>query len=231
MPVPGPAHRKGPVSAPRKLPHRFLALLAMELVLILAYPFTLNVGSRYDWFRFLAVMIFIAALYAALGRGRITVAAFVLGLPSIAIHLANVAGYLRSLADVSLVFGIIFLGFVTVVFIWTVLSAPTVTGDTLAGAIAAYLLIGITYGLAYGLMAHWSPDSFRDTVQPGRPIHPAEFIFFSFVTLTTLGYGDIIPWGGHARSLAILESVTGIMYPAVLISRLIGLHISRRLDS
>jgi hypothetical protein len=51
------------------------------------------------------------------------------------------------------------------------------------------------------------------------------------VTLTTVGYGDIVPWGAHARSLVILESVTGIMYPAVLIGRLIGLHSSRRTGS
>jgi hypothetical protein len=197
----------------------------MELLLILAYPFTLDMGSRHDWFRLLAVMVFIAALYAALGRGRATLYAFLLGTPSIIIHLANVSGHLQALSDVAVLLGVIFLAFVTVVFIWTVLANPKVTGDTLAGAIAAYLLIGITYGLAYGL------NSFRNTVESGRPIHPAEFIFFSFVTLTTVGYGDIVPWGGHARSLVILESVTGIMYPAVLISRLIGLHISRRFES
>jgi voltage-gated potassium channel Kch len=53
---------------------------------------------------------------------------------------------------------------------------------------------------------------------------PSELTFFSFVTLTTVGYGDIIPWSPHARSLAMLEAVTGIMYPAVLIGRLVGLH-------
>ncbi len=124
--------------------------------------------------------------------------------------------------------GIVFLGFVTTVFIRTVLSDATVTADTLAGAVSVYLLVGIIYGLAYGLIEQLTPGAFRDTVQPGRVLHPSEFIFFSFVTLTTVGYGDIIPWGGHARSLVILEAVTGIMYPAVLIGRLIGLHISRR---
>ena len=203
----------------------------MELLLILIYPFTLGVGSRYDWFRLLAVMVFIAALYAALGRGRVTLVAFLLGTPAIVIHLANVAGHLQTLASASATLGVIFLAFVTVVFVWTVLSDPKVTGDTLAGAIAAYLLVGITYGLAYGLVATWSPGAFRNTIEPGRVIHPGDLIFFSFITLTTVGYGDIIPLDGQARSLVILESVTGIMYPAVLIGRLIGLHISRRVES
>src|SRR5664279_4603587 len=203
----------------------------MELVLILAYPFTLETGTRFDWFRLLAVMIFVASLYAALGRGRVTVAAFLLGTPAIAIHLANVSGYLLKMQTLAIVLGVVFLCFVSVVFIRTVLTDPSVTGDTLAGAIAAYLLIGITYGLAYGVIEHWMPGSFRDTVQLGKALHPSEFIFFSFVTLTTVGYGDIIPWSAHARSITILESVTGIMYPAVLIGRLIGLHISRRTSS
>jgi voltage-gated potassium channel len=202
--------------------------LIMELVLILSYPFTLEIGLRFDWFRLLAVLIFAAALYAALGRGRVTLIAFLLGTPAIVIHVANVAGHVLALQTASMILAIVFLVFVTRVFIWTVMTDATVTADTLVGAVAAYLLIGITYGLGYGLLEQLIPGSFRDTVQPGRTLHPAEFIFFSFVTLTTVGYGDIIPWGGHARSLVILESVTGIMYPAVFIGRLIGLHISRR---
>ena len=169
-------------------------------------------------FRLFAVLVFSAALYAVLGRGRVTVVAFLLGVPAILIHIANAAHYLLQLQLTSLVLGVLFLAFVTGVFIWTVVSAPSVTGDTLAGAVAAYLLLGITYGLTYGLIARLNPDAFRDTVIPTKVLQPSEFIFFSFVTLTTLGYGDIVPWSAHARSVVILESVTGIMYPAVLMA-------------
>ena len=203
----------------------------MELVLIVTYPFTIEPGVTFDWFRFLALLIFVSVLYAALGRGHVTVVAFLFGAPAIAIHLAYIAGHLQFLERTAVVLGILFLGIVAGFFVWAVLSEPTVTGDTLAGAVAAYLLIGITFGLGYGLLEQISPGSFRDTLRAGRLVHPAEFIFFSFVTLTTVGYGDIIPWSGHARSLVILESVLGIMYPAVLIGRLIGLHISRRVNS
>ena len=118
--------------------------------------------------------------------------------------------------------------FVTVVLVWSIISNPSVTADTLAGAVSAYLLIGITFGLAYLLIDSLMPGSFKDTVQPGKHFIPADFTFFSFVTLTTVGYGDIVPWGPHARALAVLESVLGIMYPAVLVSRLVGLHGLRR---
>ena len=156
------------VKAPQKLPPRFLSLLITELVLILGYPFTDGTQLRAEMFRLLAVLVFSAALYAVLGRGRVTVVAFLLGVPAIVIHIANAVHYLEPLQLTSLVLGVMFLAFVTAVFIWTVVSAPSVTGDTLAGAVAAYLLVGITYGLAYGLIARLSPDSFRDTVVPGK---------------------------------------------------------------
>src|SRR5450759_5871796 len=110
-PVQASAHSEGPVSAPRKPPHRFLILLSMELLVILAYPFTLEVGSRYDWFRLLVVIVLIAALYAALGRGRVTLVAFLLGTPAIVIRVANFGGHLQTLAPTAVTLGVISTGF------------------------------------------------------------------------------------------------------------------------
>jgi hypothetical protein len=211
-------------SAPRKLPHHFTTLLLTELGFILGYPFIAETAAHDELFRLLAVLIFCASLYAVMGRGRVTLVAFVLGVPAILIHLANVFGYLQSWAAATLALGVVFLAYVTTIFIWAIVKNPSVTTDTLAGAVSAYMLVGITYGLAYGMIEQLQPGSFRDTVLPGKHFMPSELIFFSFVTLTTVGYGDIIPWSSHARSLAMLEAVTGIMYPAVLIGRLVGLH-------
>ena len=202
---------------------RYTGLLITELAMILIFPFIADTPRQAEVYRLLAVLVFAAALNAFLGRGRLTVIAFALATPCMFIHVANVFGYLQRLSMLSLLLGIAFLTYVTSIFIIGIISDPTVTTDTLAGAVSAYLLIGITYGLAYGLIEQRHPGSFRDTVQPGKVFAPSEFIFFSFVTLTTIGYGDIVPWGPHARALAILEGVTGIMYPAVLVARLVGL--------
>jgi hypothetical protein len=209
----------------------YSVLLIAELAFILGFPFFAETVAHDELFRLLAALIFCATLYAVMGRGRITLIAFSLGIPAILFHLFNVFGVFSHLQIVSGVLGVIFLAFVTSVFIWAIVSNPSVTTDTLAGAVSAYLLIGITYGLAYGLIEQLVPGSFRDTVQPGKHFSPSEFVFFSFVTLTTVGYGDIVPWGAHARSLMIIEAVTGIMYPAVLISRLVGMHGTKRSDS
>jgi len=208
--------------------HHYAALLIAELSFILIYPFFTGTSFRDTVMRGMAVFIFCAALYAVLGRGRITIIAFALGVPAILIHLINVIGYLEWLHTLSLILGLVFLVFMTSVFVWSIVSDPSVTTDTLAGAVSAYMLIGITFGVGYTLIDRLVPGAFRDTIEPGRHLSQSEFTFFSFVTLTTVGYGDIVPWDGHARSFAMIESVIGIMYPAVLIGRLVGLHGSKR---
>ncbi len=214
---------KRTASALRKL-RRYATLLIAELLFILVYPFFTGLQGRDELFRLLSVLVFCAALYAVLGHGRATKIAFALGVPAITIHLVNLAGYLKGIQLVSLILGLIFLVFITTVFVWSIVSDPSVTTDTLAGAVSAYFLIGITFGLLYALVERLSPGSFHDTIDVGKHLSQSELVFFSFVTLTTVGYGDIVPYGAHARSVVIIEAVLGIMYPAVLISRLVGMH-------
>jgi len=211
-----------------KLPYRFTFLLITELAVILCFPFTSGEGERAHLFRVLAILLIAAGLYTIIGRGKLTAVAFLLGLPPLVIHLINVSGHLMHLVAAAMALGVVYLAFMTAIFVRAVLAEPTVTRDTLAGAISAYLLIGITYGVLYGLIEQVAPGSFRETISSGRPLHPPDLIFFSFTSLTTVGYGDIVPWSGISRSLAVLESITGVMYPAVLIGRLIGLRGTQR---
>ena len=213
----------------RRRLHPYLFLLVSELGLILIYPFLAPLRVGDEIFRLLAVIVFLTAFYAVRSRGKITVIALIFGAPAIALRLINILEHREVVRITDEVSGLLFLGFVTSVMVWSVISNPSVTTDTLAGAVSSYFLIGITFGLAYLLIESLAPGSFRDTVEPGKHFTPAEFTFFSFVTLTTVGYGDIVPWAPHARSLSIIESVIGIMYPALLISRLVGLH-GRRSD-
>ena len=204
--------------------HRYAILLIAELLLILIYPFFGELAARDELFRLSGVIIFAAAFYSVLGRGPITAIALLLGAPAIVIRATNIAQHAMHLQLADEIIGLLFLSFITVVLISRIVSDPSVTTDMLAGAISAYLLIGITFGLAYVLIEHLVPGSFRDTIEPGKRFIPSEFTFFSFVTLTTVGYGDIVPWSAYARSVAIIEAVIGIIYPALLISRLVGLH-------
>jgi hypothetical protein len=104
-----------------------------------------------------------------------------------------------------------------------------ITGDRIRGAIAAYLLIGLVWVFAYRLVDYLSPGALSIGPLSKVPGHGAQTVaYFSFVTLTTVGYGDITPVHPAARVLAIAEALVGQLYPAILIGRLVSLEISSR---
>jgi hypothetical protein len=124
----------------------------------------------------------------------------------------------------------LFLGFLVSVVLYTILAEARVTLDTILGGICVYLLLGVLWSVAYSFLEYLEPGSFSVS---GAPLHLGsvadefrleEMIYFSFVTLTTLGYGDILAKTNPARALAAAEAVTGSLYVAVFIARLVGLH-------
>jgi len=95
------------------------------------------------------------------------------------------------------------------------------------GAVAAYLLLGLTFAFAYEMITLKWPDAF--TFANARPTMPdaliSHFVYFSFVTLTTLGYGDVTPNHPIARSLVTVEALIGQLFPAILLARLVSLEL------
>ena len=105
-----------------------------------------------------------------------------------------------------------------------VFAPGPVTHLRLQGAIAAYLLFGIAWAHAYAIVGSAIPGSF--TIPERQLQLPSEWFYFSFVTLTTVGFGDIVPLHRVARALTVGEVLTGQLYLAVLIGRLVGMQIS-----
>lgn len=107
-----------------------------------------------------------------------------------------------------------------------IFTAPTVTLDTVQGGISVYMLIGHVWALFYGMIATLNPQAFS------RPLLSQnsylQVLHFSFTTLTTLGYGDIVPISETALVLTNLQAIVGQMYPAIFISILVGGYLSRR---
>ncbi|HET9061687.1 MAG TPA: potassium channel family protein [Candidatus Binatia bacterium] len=159
-------------------------------------------GAAHDRsFRVLLVLVI------ALGASRVITAAMgVEGLLPISHALWVLAGILATVATVR-----------------HALRATSVDTEHIFAALDAYLLAGLMFGVVYWVMdQHWHPAFGAPT--DGDLALP-EAIYFSFVTIATVGYGDIVPVGSAARSLAILEAVGGQMYLAVLVARLVGLHV------
>ncbi|MCW8929849.1 MAG: ion channel [Gammaproteobacteria bacterium] len=103
-----------------------------------------------------------------------------------------------------------------------------ITGNSLIGSICIFLLLGLIWTMLYLLVSEFIPDAFSgveatNNWQKNLP----DFIYFSFVTLTTLGFGDLLPLSPLARFLVYMESIVGVFYMAIVVSSLVGAKMSR----
>jgi hypothetical protein len=100
------------------------------------------------------------------------------------------------------------------------------TRDRIFGAVAAYLLLGLTWAEAFRLVDIFLPNSFQGLHWLSGQHNLSSFVYFSLATLTTVGYGDIVPLTLPARSLSNLESLVGQLFPAIFIARLVSMSLS-----
>jgi len=127
--------------------------------------------------------------------------------------------------------GLFFLVLLTSLILGQALRAGPTTYHRIMGAVAAYLLIGMIWSLAYYLVTLLIPGAFviQGSLTPGdREPLQSQLFYFSFVTLTTLGYGDIVAVHPIVRMLVILEGVVGQLFPAILIARLVSLQVQSK---
>ncbi len=206
---------------------RYVQLLAALCLMFLLYPLTVELGLT-RWFRLVLMMVLVVSAYAVSGSRRVLMMALGLGLPAAVAQANAVALPSRSAVLVAAILGLLFLTFVTIVILGSVLSPGKVTRDKIAGAICVYLLLGLIWSLGYAIVAVTTPEAFRapEEITSGLAGGSHAFMYFSFVTLTTLGFGDISPVAPISQTLAWFEAVTGQLYLTILVARLVGLHIS-----
>ena len=119
--------------------------------------------------------------------------------------------------------GLSSLGVLCAVLGLKVFRSGTAASDRILGAVALYALIGVVWAEAYQLIDLHSSGSFNGIQASGSSNH-STWIYFSFVTLTTVGYGDITPVAKAVKSLAIFEALIGQLYPAIVLARLVSLQ-------
>ena len=127
-----------------------------------------------------------------------------------------------------------FLGLLTFLILAQAFRQGPTTSHRITGAVAGYLLLGLIWSQAYDLIALSIPGAFSVSGNPApkdAETLQSQLFYFSFVTLTTLGYGDIVAVHPMARTFAILEGVIGQLFPAILISRLVSLHVQEKQKS
>jgi voltage-gated potassium channel len=174
----------------------------------------------------LVTLVMIFAVLSVGYQGRTLVTAFVLVIPAMGArwlyHL-----YPTGFSPVYyLVLGTIFFAFVVLQILRAVLHTPTVDANVLCAGLAGYLLLGLLWVPAYMLTAQVNPAAFTISSEQNAHMDGFHSFYFSFITLCTVGYGDVVPVSKVARTLAILEAIVGLFYVAVFISRLVAIYSS-----
>jgi hypothetical protein len=203
---------------------RFLFLLTSILLLFIIRPFLsgfVAINVLFDIFFF---FILISGVYAVSERKGGFVIGMILVLPAFVAALSDYVVKIPAIGVTERVFEVLFLGYTACMILAHVFRQKKVTLDTISGAICAYFLIGFVWGLCFSLLEQAQPGSF---LMAEQQVDPSHFIYYSFVTMSTLGYGDITPISNPARSLSLLEAVVGQLYIAILIAKLVGMHIAQ----
>ena len=211
---------------PVKRQGKFFYLFLCQILLLVLFPYLEKPGLPILLFRLLGAAAFVSGVYAVSERRAQWIAALALAVPAGVLNAVAAFRPDPRLAVPTLIFTILFLVFTLVSLLRAVVRAERVTGDTIYGAISVYLLMALTWAAAYLLLVTVQPDALAmDAARhPHHTMDWSDCVFYSFVTLTSLGYGDILPMTQQARSLSMLEAVSGIMYVAILIARLVGLY-------
>ena len=206
--------------------HSVAWFLASLTLLFIAAPFIQNLQNGHYLGSIIVTLVLIAAVMAVGGRRRSFAVACVLAIPvMIGWWLQHHQGEgLQFL--IFLVSFISFLSYVLFQFLRFILRAPRVDSEVLCAGISTYLLLALWWTAAYTLVARCVPGSFAGLPPDAKEIQGFEALYFSLITLTTVGYGDISPVSRPARMLAMVEALTGTLYLAVLVARLVSQHAS-----
>jgi hypothetical protein len=221
--------------------HPFGVLLGALFLMIGLSPSVSLITKFHPEFRGMAVlaplsMVMIGASMFALWKRARHHATHMLagGLIIVLLTLGGLVSH-HGLALAQIIAQIIFLSYMIGVVVRSVFRAADITGDILCGAVCIYLLFGVLSGFVFVLIEYLLPGSFLISNWQANPaeqqssfLHdPGWLIYFSFVTLTTVGYGDVLPGNAIARSAAVLVAIVGQILLVVQIARLVGLHVAQ----
>jgi Ion channel len=200
-------------------------LIALALFFIWA-PFVEEIEGGELIVSGLFSLVLLAGIVAVADRKRVLVIAIVLAIPAIAGRWINHFRPELIPPALFLVAGLILIAFVVGNLLRFVLRAPSVNTEVLCASISAYLMLGLMWTMAYWLVDQLTPGgAFSFNTNAGtQSMNGFNAFYFSFITLSTVGYGDITPLSRIARWLAALEAMTGLLYVAVLIARLVSLY-------
>jgi Ion channel len=208
-------------------PGRFRLLLLSLLLFFVGMAAATGTGGERLVGVILLALVIVAAVHDLAERGYRRRVAIALAGGAIAISILDVSVRMRQLPVLASVIVAVFAGFVVWRVYTEVMRPHRRVGDRIVGAICVYVLIGLAWAKVYETLDDVAPGSFRFPADTGWATpSPLRYSYFSFVTLATLGYGDVTPVTVLAGTLAWLEAITGQLYLAVTVARLVALSMA-----
>ena len=211
--------------------YKYELLLASQLLLSFVTPLFSNTDFSRTIVDLGTTLVFLAAIYVVASTRSHFIIGMVLMLPTLILIWGIKIVHIERLEMVTLAGSAIFFSYICTLILVDIFRTRMVTVNIIAAGISVYLFFGNICGFLYAIIGHVDPNAFR--IPEATAAYLGEDIlglssamYFSFVTLTTLGYGDITPINNAARSLAFLEAAMGQIYLTVLIASLVGVHIS-----
>jgi hypothetical protein len=202
------------------------------LIFTLGYLIVLNCLSEFSFGRLVARFFFslviVAGVVTTFKQRWLHGSIIVLAVASLGLNWAEEIRPGGALTTLNAGLSLIYLGFLLSMVVVQVFGKGPVTGHRIRGAILIYLLLGALWALLYQVVALTIPQAFRlpEDLARGDPDALQRMMtYFSFITLTTTGYGDITPVHPVARTLCMLEALVGQLYPAITLARLVALAV------
>ena len=206
---------------------RFLFLIVFIVALIVLGPFIEGFIRLRFFMNLFFSIIFVATIYAASQKKYHIIIAVILIIPALlAVWTPDIPKY-NTLLTIGYICGLMVFAFAVFSILKYIFTEQVVTRQTISAAVVNYLLLALMWTFIYRLLENLYPGSFA--VAHGKLLDAENiYLYFSLVTITTLGYGDITPLGGQAVALAVLEAVIGQIYLVVVVAWFVGMYVSRK---
>lgn len=216
--------------------HRFGILLVILLVLLAGPPILLGFGVSARWFDGVLLLMLLAAILTLGTRRRNMVSALILGVPTIVLLFLG-HGTLRGNVSAHILFAghicaILFFFGASAMIVRSLFHGRAIPLDAILGAVCGYLFLGLAWSVLFAMIETFRPGSFHISpalVAPASPEQatlarpqPYVLLYYSFVTLTTIGYGDVTPISPGMRTCSWIEAVMGQFYLAIIVAGMVS---------
>jgi len=205
---------------------RFTAVLILQFVVLFWLVASEGGRDMRSLLSLASIAIPLSAIAVATDRKRELRTAVALAFAAVAFNGGSLSGFRPFDLEIGPGLSVVFSAYTTWLLMAGVMRSPRITGDVLAGALASFVMAGLAFSVVYGVIEGRLPGAF---VAPG--LEPAKFpdlVYFSFVTLLTIGFGDVTPVAPVARAVVLFEGIFGVVFTTIVMASLVAGYLRHR---